>query len=63
MKTALVKLLKGCVYGKAGDVMRLDYKEAIRACEKGQALMHEWRPPQRKVKTPDVMKGVGYGNP
>lgn len=54
-RTVLVKLLKGCVYGNAGEVVRLPYQEAIRACERSQARMHEWRPPQRNIR-PDVTK-------
>lgn len=58
--TTLVRLLKGCVYGKPNEVVRLDYREAIRACEKGLALMHEWKPPVRKVAV-DVRKGAANG--
>lgn len=61
MATTLVRLLKGCVYGNAGNVVRLQYKEAVRACEKGLAVMHEWKPPVRKVK-PDVTK-IAVGKP
>lgn len=59
-RTQLVKLLKGCVYGNAGEVVRLDYREAIRACEKGLARIHDWTPPQRKVSV-DVRKGATNG--
>jgi len=58
--TQLVKLTKGCYLGKEGEIVRLSYQEAIRACEKGVALMHEWKPPARRVG-PDVKKGATNG--
>ena len=59
-RTMLVRLLKGCYLGNEGMVVRLDSREALKACEKGLARVHEWRPPVRKV-TPDVLKGATNG--
>lgn len=62
MKTTLVRIIKVCIHGEVGDVVRLKYRDAIRACEKGVALMHEWKPPQRGPVV-DVQKVVADGNP
>lgn len=40
----LVVLLKGCAYGKAGDRIRLPFKQAEKLCLKGTArIVDSWR--------------------
>lgn len=58
--TTVVTLLKDCIHGPAGKRLRMPYREAIKACEKGMARLYEWKPPTRKVVV-DVQKGAPHG--
>lgn len=58
--TTVVILIRNCIHGPSGQRVRLPYKEAIKACEKGMARLYEWKPPVRKVAV-DVQKGVTHG--
>lgn len=56
----LVRLLKGCSWGREGDVLRVPNKVGLKLCEKGLALVHEWKPAGKR-STPDVQKGATNG--
>lgn len=55
-RTIVVKLLKGCYLGAPNEIVRVEYNAGIKACEKGLARIHEWRPSVKRHK-PDVAKG------
>lgn len=61
--TILIKLIKGCYLGREGQVMRIDRREGIRACEKGLARFQEPFPNtiRRPHVTFDVTKGAAHG--
>lgn len=52
----LVKLLKSGAWGESGKVVRVGHKDGMKLCERGEARVHEWKPPVRKPVV-DVRKG------
>ena len=56
-RTLVVLLLKGCPLGNAGQRVRVEHKEGIRACEKGWARVAEAIKVQR-FRPVDVRKAV-----